>query len=402
MRKKKSPIAGPGAAENHVEAAREETTAKSALETFYALPSSPPPIAGQSGIESHSTPARAETTADVPVESKSVVPSSPPTEIAGQHEHENLSATAREAEGAIARVKTTGHFPPPPPAILELIDLQRQRVHAIKAQSFGDRTCDSYVAHFLGYHSDMPEAEGKALFRQAAEMRAGVEKQLKKVQKAGGLVQREDQAEVAPGPGGEGHISRESHIMPALSVCRPIILNTILARAGWDALRKTAEARMCAIAGQFPVWPRAAEVAGFAELGLAVIVAEAGNDLTAYPHAMHLWKRLGLAPYKGRAMSQWHGKDLTVEEWSAQGYNGNRLGRLVGVVGTPLFMMKDRPGGYGAVYAARRAHTALTHPDWTKAHSDNDARRIMLKQLVADLWGWWRDCARAADVSQAA
>ena len=393
-----SPIAGQTSHENQIDAARAETAAATFVETSPCLPSSPS-IAGHGSYENQADAAREETAAKTALKTLQPLPSSPP--IAGYSNSETQSRPAREEAAATPPLKTTARLlPSPPPAILELIDLQRQRIHAIKAQSFGDRTCDSYVAHFLGYHTGLPEAEGKALFKQAADLRTAVEKQLRKDQKAGGLAGVENHGSDAPGMDGEGQGSTENHSSNALAVCRPIILNTILSRAGWDALRKTTEARMCEIAGQFPVLARA--VAGFAELGLAVILAEAGNDLTAYPHPMHLWKRLGLAPYKGRAMSQWHGKDLTAAEWVQQGYNGNRLGRIVGCVGTPLFMAKDRPGGYGAVYAARRAHTALTHPDWTKAHSDNDARRIMLKAFIADLWGWWTAGAQAADVSQAA
>ena len=350
------------------------------------------PIAGQCSGDNQKRPARAETTATGSMKTSVMLPSSPPTEIAGQFEAESQGVGAREAEGATLVVKTKGGLPPPPPAILELIDLQRRRVHAIKAQSFSDRTCDSYVAHYLGYHSGLPEAEGRALFKQAADMRGDVEKQLKKDRKAGGQLRVENHVTRAPGLDGEGH---------ALTVCSPIIVNTILSRAGWDALRKSTEARMCEIARFFPVWTRAAEVAGFAELGLAVILAEAGNDLTAYPHPMHLWKRLGLAPYKGKAMSSQSG--LTKDEWITAGYNPARRGRMAGDIGAALFFAKDK-NAYGAVYAARREHTALTHPDWTKAHSDNDARRIMLKAFVADLWRWWQECAQAqaADVSRAA
>ena len=391
--------AGQMSSGSHSRIARAETAASGRMKTKERLPSSPSPIAGQTSHENQIDAAREETAAKTALKTLQPLPSSPP--IAGYSSSETQSRPAREEAAATPPLKTTARLlPSPPPAILELIDLQRQRIHAIKAQSFGDRTCDSYVAHFLGYHTGLPEAEGKALFKQAADLRTAVEKQLRKDQKAGGLAGVENHGSDAPGMDGEGRESVETQPRNALAVVRPIILNTILSRAGWDALRKTTEARMCEIAGQFPVLARA--VAGFAELGLAVILAEAGNDLTAYPHPMHLWKRLGLAPYKGRAMSQWHGKDLTAAEWVQQGYNGNRLGRIVGCVGTPLFMAKDRPGGYGAVYAARRAHTALTHPDWTKAHSDNDARRIMLKAFIADLWGWWTAGAQAADVSQAA
>lgn len=65
-----------------------------------------------------------------------------------------------------------------------------------------------------------------------------------------------------------------------------------------------------------------------------------------------------------------------------------RRGTIAGDIGVPLFFAKSK-NRYGEVYAARRAHTAIAHPDWTKAHSDNDARRIMTKALVEDLWRAW-------------
>lgn len=41
---------------------------------------------------------------------------------------------------------------------------------------------------------------------------------------------------------------------------------------------------------------------------------------------------------------------------------------------------------YGKVYLDRRAHTAVTHPDWTPAHSHNDALRIISKTILKNLW----------------
>lgn len=48
--------------------------------------------------------------------------------------------------------------------------------------------------------------------------------------------------------------------------------------------------------------------------------------------------------------------------------------------------MRNRQSPYRAVYDDRRAHTAITHPDWTPAHSDNDALRITAKAILRDLW----------------
>jgi hypothetical protein len=42
-------------------------------------------------------------------------------------------------------------------------------------------------------------------------------------------------------------------------------------------------------------------------------------------------------------------------------------------------------------YDARRAHTAVTHPDWTDGHSHNDALRVASKAILRDLWRAARD-----------
>lgn len=48
--------------------------------------------------------------------------------------------------------------------------------------------------------------------------------------------------------------------------------------------------------------------------------------------------------------------------------------------------MKTRTSPYRPVYDARRAKTAVTHPDWTVGHSHNDAERITAKAILRDLW----------------
>jgi hypothetical protein len=268
-------------------------------------------------------------------------------------------------------------------------------VHAIRAQSQCDRSCDAYVSRYLGYHSGLPQAERLALMKQAAKMRADVEKSNRS--------HRNHESQVAgasDATDGEGQSSLDHHNDGALAACLPIIVNTIQSRAGWDAMRQDAEKRMREIARALPVWPQCAAVAGFGDLGLACIVAEAGNDLSAYPHYYHLWKRLGLAPFRGKAMSSFRGNELSKAEWSSLGYNPVRRGRMAGDVGAALFFSKRR-NDYGAVYNDRRERTALTHPDWTPAHSDADARRIMLKALVADLWRWWREAGATAQAEAA-
>jgi hypothetical protein len=41
---------------------------------------------------------------------------------------------------------------------------------------------------------------------------------------------------------------------------------------------------------------------------------------------------------------------------------------------------------YRVTYDQRRAHTAVTHPEWTPGHSHNDALRVASKAILRDLW----------------
>lgn len=53
--------------------------------------------------------------------------------------------------------------------------------------------------------------------------------------------------------------------------------------------------------------------------------------------------------------------------------------------------IKHTSSPYRADYDKRRAHTAVTHPDWTLGHSHNDALRIVSKAVLRDMW---RESAR--------
>lgn len=166
--------------------------------------------------------------------------------------------------------------------------------------------------------------------------------------------------------------------------------------------RHQIELEMKRIVRKLPVYEWAKEVRGFGELGLAVVVAEAG-DLSDYPKKGHLWKRLGLAPFEGKAYSTWRREGgLTAEDWTEAGYSPRRRAEIYAVVSEPLFRHQAQrvdketgeilreAGPYGQIYLSRRAHTAQTHPDWTKLHSHMDGLRKMTKLLLRDLWQEWR------------
>lgn len=157
------------------------------------------------------------------------------------------------------------------------------------------------------------------------------------------------------------------------------------------AARHEIELEMKRTVRKLPVYPWSKEVKGLGELGLAVIIAEAG-DLSNYPKKGHLWKRLGLAPLDGRAYSTWRMKGgLKADDWVEAGYSPRRRAEIYAVVSEPLFRANSVAAGpYRAIYDRRRETTATTNPDWTKAHSHMDGLRIMTKHLIRDLWNVWR------------
>ena len=171
-----------------------------------------------------------------------------------------------------------------------------------------------------------------------------------------------------------------------------------------EARRELVEKEMKRLTKTLPVYAWAKDIKGLGELGLAVIVAEAGN-ISGYPNIRHLWKRLGLAPCEGKAMSNWHGADLTSDEWTQCGYSCRRRAEIFACVQESLFRHQVHCNGpYKAVYDKRRAHTEAARPEWTlgrdgkalkgngKGHYHDDASRIMVKTLLKDLWVEWHRC----------
>lgn len=185
-----------------------------------------------------------------------------------------------------------------------------------------------------------------------------------------------------------------------------LVQKTDRGREPFDAMRKAAESAMEKLTDQLPVAEWIKGVRGAGQLGLATIVAEAG-DLANYPNPAKLWKRLGFAPYDGHAGSSWKRQAwrprlLTAEEWIANPFSGERYALMHQIIVWLVNAQwigkaktesgEGEPNGpYGEIYSARRKHTLTTHADWTDGHRRMDALRVTMKAFLKDLHVEWRN-----------
>ena len=193
-------------------------------------------------------------------------------------------------------------------------------------------------------------------------------------------------------------------------------------RAPIDLIRSQQEKLMAKLAEQLPAFSFVESVKGAAAVSFATIVAECSalnretgevTTLDDYPNVAKVWKRLGFAPYDGRAGSswkreKWRPRALTADEWIANPFSGERYALII-MIAESMFRHQwkgaEKTGGdegeptgpYGQVFADRRRLTAVTHPEWSKQHSKRDALRIMMKAYLKDLWvAWQKDNNKAA------
>lgn len=296
-----------------------------------------------------------------------------------------------------------------------IADLQKKRIFCIVSQSRIDRAMQSAIARCLGYDANADEAARKAVFKQAGAIIKAVE--------AGKKPDLPDDA-----------FQRES-----LAMFLPLIPISAMSRSVWDDTRKDVEAEMRDAVKKLPVcfWVLA-NARGVGELGLARIIGEAtASDRNADPptirtighYATHqkLWKRMGVAVI-GEERQQ---RKTDKVEAMFHGYVPRRRAELWSVCSDTMFRQQwrgadpDDPdavgnpiGAYGEVYRHRKAITmervastdTLAYNDrrkWTRKRCDNDARRVMSKEFLRDLWRVWRGLeaehpARWAAIKQAA
>jgi hypothetical protein len=297
-----------------------------------------------------------------------------------------------EPQGAGERENAASTTPPADPTAetcWRLNELQKVRRFCIQSQQRNDRSMDSALARSLGYDPKADQATRKKIFALAGRIREAVEK-------------GESVLRLVPFP-------LDDPRMESLNNFLPLIPISAYSRSAWDEQRELVEQEMKRIVVTLPVWPFVKEQGkGVGELGLARIVGEAPR-IYQYETPYKLWKRLGLAVIDGERQNRRSSK----EDALIHGYNPSRRAEAWSVLSDVMLRAqwrgakKDDPdsegypiGPYGAVYGRRKAltlqriepneHLPFGHPDrWHKKRCDDDARRVMAKEFLRDLWLVW-------------
>lgn len=165
----------------------------------------------------------------------------------------------------------------------------------------------------------------------------------------------------------------------------PMVAPEKAALEGIAANRKMIEDKIKSFAEQLPVAEWWNSHRGCSSFGLGRIVGESGN-LSNYPNPDKLKKRMGLAPYKGRAGGTWRRKGgLTSEEWEDLGYNPKRRSVMFVICDA---IIKSR-GAWRPIYDKAKEDWAKSHPECSKGQVHLHAHRVLGQQALIKLWAVW-------------
>lgn len=223
----------------------------------------------------------------------------------------------------------------------------RRRCYAMETRKRLDLALGSHLRTWLGWSLNKPEAERKAIAKQAAD-----------------IIESPEGSEFAE-----------------------IVEANNAGRAPYDKIEASALKEMVKLARTLPVWETFGKDArGFGEASLAVIIAEAG-DLSKYDNPGKLWKRMGLA-VMGDVRQGGLAKNASKEDWIAHGYNRQRRSRMWNI-GDAL-IKGNRDGEYRRLYLARKEYEIARDPEIKPIKAHRRAQRYMEKRLLKNLWQAWR------------
>ena len=152
-----------------------------------------------------------------------------------------------------------------------------------------------------------------------------------------------------------------------------------------NATIKSLEKQICTVVRTLPIWAWAKGERGIAECSIAAVVALLGDPGT-YANPAKVWKRLGLSVTNAAEVGERNPLGSAMKN-PLHGYSPLKRSTTY-VIGT--CMVKSKHPMVESVLKPRRAHTATTHPDWTKGRSNNDGMRIMVKKWLVVFWKAWR------------
>ena len=154
------------------------------------------------------------------------------------------------------------------------------------------------------------------------------------------------------------------------------------------------EKSMVALVNTLPIAKWADALPGFSTLGLAKIMAEAGNEIGKYRNPSCLWKRFGLGLVRetagGNLVRQ--RRRTGTENGIIHGFSPTRRALMFVVQGTIYQNGKLKDNEYYEYAQNVTAKAILDHPDWTKAHLYMHQRRLLAKRFLRDLWVEWDKC----------
>lgn len=329
------------------------------------------------------------------------------------------------------------------PIVAELQELQRKRIFCIKSLTRQSNATLALLRTLLGWRFGANEAENAKINKRARELVKNIEARERLNSSMNALSELSGDAPIKTRRALQKEANAAAAVVDKLRPLegaelevslhyRQVVIASAHANAPWDTLREEYESRMRELARSLPIFPWVDGVRGFAEIGIAKIIGEAG-DLGKYNNPAKLWKRLGLAVINGRRQGD-PGPGASAEDWIEHGYSPKRRSEVWNITDSLIRaqwrgakedaetgeITEGHPlGYYGKVYAARKAYETQKNEagDYaniaaaivarsrdkgkaapenlegrlTKKHIDSRARRYVAKRLVKHAWQRWRN-----------
>lgn len=301
----------------------------------------------------------------------------------GIESSEDGGGAGRDAERAIASI------------LPQLLDLTRQRRREQKLRIGIEQTALATVKNALGYGTWLSEEERKSFGDRAGE-----------IVKAATLRCDINEALLIGGKRAESAVKRASDKLDALSLSDAD--NRILDEIGMIVAAHHQVAKMhsrriseqektiAALIERLPIsnWLHADEQLGFGSSSLATILGETG-DLSLYSSPAKLWKRMGCAPFRGKAPSTWRREGgLNAKEWTEASYSPQRRSMMYVIADCLIKLNKSKDGRvmpYRARYDEAKRTAAESHPEWKPCRLHAHGNLLCGKRLLRELWRAWRD-----------